>query len=478
VIEWTLHHGDCLDVLPTLDPVDAVVTDPPYGLEFMGKAWDHGVPGVPYWAAVRDALKPGGHLLAFGGTRTHHRLMVGIEDAGFEIRDVIMWVYGSGFPKSHDIGKGIDRQRDDQDQVYQVTAWIRSARDAAGIGNDEIDSAFSFHGMAGHWTSHASQPAVPTLEQVPTLLAVLGNPLVPDEIATLLVELNGKKGQPGEAWFRREVIGVSHQTAATGGIYGDYGDGFNITTPSTDAATQWDGWGTALKPAWEPIIVARRPLEGTVAQNVLAHGVGGINIDGCRISMGDEYDPSKIQRQQATGTANIPGAFGAESLVGKEIATYKPGGRWPANLIHDGSDEVTRLMPECDGKIGMTQHGSGTNRVYGDYNTSEQSFIQDGTFDSGSAARFFYCAKASQDDRNEGIATGRNTHPTVKPLALMRYLVRLVTPPGGVVLDPFMGSGSTGKAADLESCGFVGIDRDAEACRIAAQRRRAQRGLF
>ena len=430
---WELHHGDCLDVLPTLDPVDAVVTDPPYGLEFMGKAWDHGVPGVPYWAAVRDALKPGGHLLAFGGTRTHHRLMVGIEDAGLEIRDVIMWVYGSGFPKSHDVGKGIDRQRYDRDQIYKVTAWIQTARDAAGIGNAEIDAAFRFHGMAGHWTSSASQPAVPTLDQVPTLLAVLGNPPVPDEIATLLVELNGKKGQPGEAWFRREVIGTRTDVATR--IY-DNREGptlpteINITTPSTDAAKQWDGWGTALKPAWEPIIIARKPLEGTVAQNVLAHGVGGINIDGCRVS----GDPRPAIDARARITPSKFGAMGGSLEKG-----ITETGRWPANLIHDGSDEVTGLMPD-------------------------------------NAARFFYCAKADQADRNEGVE-GRNTHPTVKPLAIMRYLVRLVTPPGGVVCDPFMGSGSTGKAADLEGCDFIGIDSDEASCNLAAQRRRAQRQL-
>ena len=347
---WTLHHGDCLAVLPTLDPVEAVVTDPPYGLEFMGKAWDHGVPGVPYWAAVRDALKPGGHLLAFGGTRTHHRLMVGIEDAGFEIRDVIMWVYGSGFPKSHDVGKGIDKD--------------------AGATREVIDRA---------------------------------------------------KGAGSSA---TNSLGI-------------FAPEYNATTPATDAATQWDGWGTALKPAWEPIIIARNPLEGTNAQNVLAHGVGGLNIDGCRV----EHDGSGIwgnHGQHPDRHRVHPGSDG--TTLGKDWK--RPGsrrhdaGRWPANLIHDGSDEVTRLMP----------------------------------------ARFFYCAKADQADRNEGV-TGRNTHPTVKPLALMRYLVRLVTPPGGTVCDPFMGSGSTGKAADLEGCHFIGIDADLASCKIAAQRRRAQRSL-
>jgi site-specific DNA-methyltransferase (adenine-specific) len=362
VIEWTLHHGDCLDVLPTLDPVDAVVTDPPYGLEFMGKAWDHGVPGVPYWAAVRDALKPGGHLLAFGGTRTHHRLMVGIEDAGFEIRDVIMWVYGSGFPKSLNVAKAVEATE------LQGGSSPKDLADAVDATSQGVKSA---------------------------------------------------PGRTGLKWDRNDGTRQGVKRHESGNW-----------TPTTDRAKQWDGWGTALKPAWEPIILGRRPLEGTVAQNVLAHGVGGINIDGCRVGTEPRENPPASDGYQRDQNKWNQHATPTQAI-----------GRWPANLIHDGSDEVTRLMPD-------------------------------------DAARFFYCAKAAQSDRNEGIATGRNTHPTVKPLALMRYLVRLVTPPGGVVCDPFMGSGSTGKAADLEGCGFVGIDRDAEACRIAAQRRRAQRGLF
>ena len=337
-------------MLPTLDPVEAVVTDPPYGLEFMGQAWDHGVPGVPYWAAVRDALHPGGYLLAFGGTRTHHRLMVGIEDAGFEIRDVIMWVYGSGFPKSHDVGKGIDKEAGAQREVIGV-------RQMTGYGKANVT--------------------------------------------------NGQQQR-----FTTEFP----QTSAT---------------PATDAATQWDGWGTALKPAWDPIIIARRPLDGTVAQNVLAHGVGGINIGGCRV--GNTKDVPATMPRDRSGH----GRYGAYKVHTGGAGQDPNVGRWPANLIHDGSDEVGRLLP----------------------------------------ARSFYCAKAAQSDRHEGIATGRNTHPTVKPLPLMRYLVRLVTPPGGTVLDPFMGSGSTGKAADLEGCGFVGIDQDAEACRLAAHRRRPQQAL-
>ena len=287
-----LHHGDCLNVLARMPShsVAAIIADPPYGLSFMGKGWDYQVPSVEIWGQCLRVLKPGGHLLAFAGTRTQHRMCVNIEDAGFEIRDMIAWVYGSGFPKSHNVG---------------------------------------------------------------------------------------------------------------------------------------DGWGTALKPALEPITVARKPFKGTVANNVLTHGTGAINIDGCRVG-GDD-------------------------------------GRWPANLIHDGSDEVTELFPHCDGKVGMRGNTGQGNSIYGKFNHQEDR--KKGVTDSGSAARFFYCAKANKKDREDG-----NTHPTVKPTDLMAYLCRLVTPPGGVILDPFMGSGSTGKAAMREGFSFIGIEREAEYFVIAKAR--------
>ena len=301
----TLHHGDCLEVLRSLPDcsVDSVVTDPPYGLSFMGKRWDYDVPSVEIWAECLRVLKPGGHLLAFAGTRTQHRMAVRIEDAGFEIRDMIAWVYGSGFPKSLDVSKAIDKNN-------------------------------------GHW-----------------------------------------RGKAGGV--------VSGNDAMSGGNYERTPKG----EPITPEAKQWQGWGTALKPALEPITVARKPLIGTVAENVLQHGTGAINVDGGRV-----------------------------------------GGRWPANFIHDGSEEATDLL--------------------------------------GASARFFYCAKASKADR------GENHHPTVKPTDLMRYLCRLVTPPSGIVLDPFMGSGSTGKAAMLEGFAFVGIEREAEYIDIAKARIQSAVGLL
>ena len=340
----SLHGGDCLEVLKTLpdSSIDACVTDPPYHLTsivkrfgganaaackegtdgsfarlsrgFMGKQWDGGdIAFRPeLWAEVLRVLKPGGHMVAFSGTRTYHRMACAIEDAGFEIRDMIQWVYGSGFPKSHNVGKGIDKE-------------------------------------------------------------------------------------------------------------------------ATGAAKQWDGWGTALKPANEPLCFARKPLsEKTVAANVLKWGTGAINIGGCRVEMGAEYNSESIQRQQNSAGA-IKGAFGAASLIGKEIPTYNKKGRWPANLIHDGSDEVLAGFPDTD--------------------------------KSGSAARFFYCAKASKAERGEG-----NKHPTVKPLKLMQYLCRLITPPGGVVLDPFAGSGTTGLAAASEGFSAVLIEREAEYQEMIAKR--------
>ncbi|WP_132492044.1 DNA-methyltransferase [Pseudomonas aeruginosa] len=363
-LPYRLHLGDCLQVLKTFpdNSFDSVVTDPPYGLSFMGKRWDYDVPSVEIWAECLRVLKPGAHLLAFAGTRTQHRMALRIEDAGFEIRDIIAWVYGSGFPKS----KNLD------------------------------------------------------------------------------------------------------------------GD--------------WQGWGTALKPALEPITVARKPLAGTVAANVLAHGTGTLNIDGCRINPTGESrervgEATQDQRYTDAGGTNFamkPGPRGGDAA-----------GRWPANLIHDGSAEVLAAFPDAPGQQGDLK-GHSRDRVskgiFGDMKAARDALARG---DEGSAARFFYCAKASRKDRNEGCdelpqqrggmvsntrgqhitrrdgyeppAAG-NHHPTVKPTDLMAYLVRLVTPPGGKVLDPFTGSGSTGKAAVREGFEFVGIEREPPYLTIAEAR--------
>ena len=348
---FRLYHGDNLQVLRAMPDasVDSIVTDPPYGLAFMGKKWDYEVPPVETWAECLRVLKPGGHLLAFAGTRTQHRMAVRIEDAGFEIRDMLAWVYGSGFPKSLDVSKALDK--------------------AAGA------------------------------ERGP--------------------------GEPGPYSNRRPRAEVKALNAYADGV-GSASSAL-ITNPATDAARQWEGWGTALKPAFEPITMARKPLIGTVAANVLVQGVGGLNIDGARVP----------------------------SNCGNETSAL---GRWPANLIHDGSDEVLAAFPQAPGQQGPIRADGlprkvGGGAVFGSlkYPTSAPAARGDG----GSAARFFYCAKASPSDRGKG-----NNHPTVKPTDLMRYLVTLVTPPGGLVLDPWMGSGSTGKAAVAAGFRFVGIDCD------------------
>lgn len=405
-----LHQADCRDVLRGLpdNSIDSVVTDPPYALVsiqkrfgkpgsapakvregasgayarassgFMGKSWDTGEVAFSeeFWAEVWRVLKPGGHVVAFSGTRTYHRMAVAIEDAGFEIRDQLGWVYGSGFPKSHDVQKAIQKTKG------------RPGEDAEGnpIWCESCGEAHAAHNAQGH--------------------------------ALLCSEC---------------------------------------------AAADWEGWGSALKPAWEPICLARKPLIGTIAENVLVHAVGGLNIQGCRV--GDEVLPEMKAGQAKLGT------FERHDMVTPERV-----GRWPANIIHDGSDEVLAAFP--DTKSGMMK--AGTVRaaqdvpgsvVYGVYGGDAAKADTYG--DSGSAARFFYCAKASRADRDAGLSGGegrKNTHPTVKPTSLCQWLCRLVTPPGGKILDPFMGSGSTGKAAVLEGFQFIGCEREDEYMPIATAR--------
>lgn len=374
----TLYLGDCRDAMSAMmdNSVDAIVCDPPYGLSFMGNRWDYDVPSVEIWTECLRVLKPGGHLLAFAGTRTQHRMAVRIEDAGFEIRDMIAWVYGSGFPKSLDVSKAIDK----------AAGAERSVVGRVVYGDGHVQNSSESIGYGG------SDPAA---------------------------------------------------------------DSRMLTAPATDAARQWEGWGTALKPALEPIIVARKPLIGTVAANVLAHGTGALNIDGCRI---DGAPPSVPQPDLKAARKAITGFDSAKRNGEMSQAT----GRWPANLIHDGSEEVLAPFPNTgSGAFSQASRKAG-NGIYGAF--TEYSNPKEYGSNSGSAARFFYCAKASKADR------GDNSHPTVKPTDLMRYLCRLVTPPGGLVLDPFIGSGSTGKAAILEGFRFAGIEREPNYFDIACRR--------
>lgn len=484
---YELRNGNCKELIKQLadNTIDAIVTDPPYELGFMGKKWD--ATGIAYdaelWAECLRVLKPGGHLLAFSGSRTYHRMAVAIEDAGFDIRDQIMWVYGSGFPKSHDVSKAIDKldAKDEQKQrQYKFTAWVRSQ----GVTAKQIDEATGTF-MGSHYTTDKAQPAVMTREHLEQCRHLFTN--VPEWIEREA----DKRSVESKNFAEREILGINKNANKSAGYQKQYVGGkverteqVNITAPATDAAKEWSGWGTALKPAHEPICVARKPLIGTVAENVLQYGTGAFNIDGCRVGHNEEI---KIMKSQ-----NRINSLYKQS--GRQIATteLKPNGRWPANLIHDGSAEVLAGFPE-------TANSSRPNSLNKEY--KQNSTIPFGKIvkhnslhnDRGSAARFFYCAKASKRDRDEGCgefeerarqtmyngmggqpdqnkANNRNNHPTVKPTDLMRYLCRLITPPNGLILDPFTGSGSTGKAAMLEGFRFLGFEMEPQYIEIATAR--------
>ncbi len=426
--------------------VDAIVCDPPYEIGMMGRAWDStGIAyNVPMWREALRVLKPGGHLLAFSATRTYHRMVCAIEDAGFEIRDQIGWAYGTGFPKSLDVAKAIDKMDASDEQERRRLAfaeWVRSQ----GVTSRQIDEATRTN-MGRHYTTAASQPAIMTREHLESCRHLFRD--VPQWVERE-VDIRSVESRNMAA---REVVAIGKPKGKSRGVYGDFAeDPYNYTTPATGAARQWQGWGTALKPAWEPIVVARKPLIGTVAENVLAHGTGGLNIDGCRV--GDEDMSVQWDREWNDNKGELGARY---SQGGREKGKIVPPGRWPANLLHDGSDEVLALFPSS---VSRKNDGPSAPRPggFGNVGAENGSGGPNGpTYaDAGSAARFFYCSKASRADRGEG-----NKHETVKPTDLMRYLCRLVTPPGGLVLDPFTGSGSTGKAAILEGFRFIGFEKD------------------
>jgi hypothetical protein len=360
-----------------------------------------------------------------------------------------------GFPKSLDVSKAIDKQRDDRGDVLRVTGEIARLRDAAGLTNRDIDDAFGFAGMAGHWTSVKSQPAVPTVEQWRTLRDLLS----PDEWLDAEVwRLNGRKGTPGVERPDREVSGP-----AGNDVFQPTQTVVNPGTPVRDDAARWQGWGTALKPAFEPIVVARKPLIGTVAANVLADGTGALNIDGCRIGTTETLGRAKAGWGNAAVGADDYGNFNS-------IGVTVEGGRWPANVILDETQAA-----ELDRQSGATSSkaadrgnlGSGPfSRLEGNGSLEGTNSVR-GHTDSGGASRFFYTAKANNHERPR---IDGSAHPTVKPLDLMRYLVRLVTPPGGTVLEPFAGSGTTAEACIVEGFKCIAIEREADYLPLIVQR--------
>jgi site-specific DNA-methyltransferase (adenine-specific) len=435
--ELKLLNGDNIELLKTLpeNSIDSVVTDPPYGLSFMNKKWDHQVPSVEFWKEVYRVLKPGGHVLSFGGTRTYHRMTVNIEDAGFEIRDQIMWLYGSGFPKSHNIGKSVDKIQGNEREVdEEKTELYKRDSDYVFSGDDETRKEYKI----------------------------------------------------------------------------------------TKGTSEWEGWGTALKPANEPICVARKPLsEKTIADNVLKWGTGGINIDGCRVgSDNNEHHRPVIKKsghfnngneKEWTPTNSEEGRFPAniifecicdEVIKGEKGEVMKSGGsRDNCDLSHEwGYSEIKRttftdkgdihtnpmcpcrLLDEQSGisksscKSGVVEGKEGSVLYHNHHDDKKkgahkQKMMVGDYSDKGGASRFFYQAKVGKKERNMGLDESiKSNHPTMKPVALMAYLCRLVTPPNGICLDPFMGSGSTGIAARLEGFRFIGMEMDEEYFKIASTR--------
>lgn len=474
-----LRHGDCVDLMRAMpeNSVDSIVTDPPYELGFMGKAWDGA--GIAYsldmWGEALRVLKPGGHLLAFGGTRTYHRMACAIEDAGFEIRDSIHWVYGSGFPKSLNIGKAIDKRGGSIPWQAEFAAHLRDVK-PKGVTTAQINAHVAENGSKsnfwGHFIDVTSQPLLPTVEQYRRLRELL--PIDPVWDEQFLPEAEREVVGTKMSGIANRDEGPRHTIGASKAVEVD------VTAPATEEAVRWEGWGTALKPAHEPVVVARKPLSGTVAGNVLTWGTGGLNIDGCRVGIAEGDEPKAGHRTATFGTQDT--VSGGDGSGGWQAGQ----GRWPANIVLDWAaaaalDQQSGVSKSQVGKPRGASSGDGwgmtaTGAEYDDRGGASRFFTQ---ADWGPDDwPFVYQPKPSKRERNAGLdglpeqrtafnAGGygdgepskmSNYHPTVKPVALMRHLVRLVTPPGGVVLDPFAGSGTTLVAAVLEGMNAIGCE--------------------
>ena len=598
-----IYHGDLFSVLPTLaaESIDAAITDPPYGISFMGKSWDNFSPtatkerilpnheiesdnpnlkgrtrapasspsAVEYnrslagqrefqewterWAReVFRVLKPGAHLLVCGAPRSFHRMACGIEDAGFEVRDCLSWLFGSGFPKSLNVSKAIDKTGGVSCDGDAVATHIREKRKAAGISVVEMASWFPYKEVTKNWERLDAGQRIPSAADYAVLVERLSaDPTLEIRRAAAEREVIARKGDGlAQSWARNGDAGYEKE--------------YDVTAASTDAAKKWDGWGTALKPGWEPIFVARKPFSGTVAANALEHGTGALNIDACRIRSTDGQLAEKYASVQNAGSRENT-IFGKDA---RDRAGAEPNdaGRWPANVLlshtpdcrevgakrvkgstlqgdksndrrhrqsdfgmsagvhggftdSDGMEEVeawecspdcpVRLLDEQTGElasgVAVQRNGGGQRIGYGSDPESGGMFRDDVGFGgTGGASRFFYCAKPSREERDYGceslpkskagslnmrtdahaVATGnetapsRNIHPTVKPIKLMRWLVRLVTPPNGRVLDPFGGSFTTAMACAYEQRQFAIIEREAEYVEIGVRRVSAVNPLF
>jgi len=428
----TVYNGECSKVMKDFESnsVDTIITDPPYALEFMGKGWDKVLPDVEVWKEALRVAKPGSMLLAFGGTRTYHRLTCNIEDAGWEIKDCIMWLYGSGFPKSLNIAKSIQKSQ--------------------GVGLEDTG-----------------------------VISPISRPNVTKDL------------------YRSGKVGKN----------------FTIKNVTTSEAQLWEGWGTALKPAWEPIVVAMKPIDGTFANNALKWGVGGLNIDGGRVEVDAKIDKSQLRTlNRSKRSTDINGQkWGMTKNTNNTPQVVDPKGRFPANLILD--EEAAEMLDEQSGKLKSGTMKAGTIRKNQNGFAGNMPILtaNNTIADSGGASRFFYCAKASKAERNKGceglkekqipyqdyrenvkttksyvseypdgssrpMNINRNNHPTVNPIKLMEYLCKLtMTPTGGVVLDPFMGSGTTGVACKNLNRECILIDKEQESCEIAVKRLNAPR---